>query len=57
MTIHYRIDVEDVHAHLFRVTLRVPRPTAQQPPKPEEDAAKPSWRDRLKAAKDKLTGD
>ena len=32
-------------------------PIAQQPPKPEEEAAKPSWRDRLKAAKDKLTGD
>lgn len=30
MTIHYRIDVEDVHAHLFRVTLRVPRPAALQ---------------------------
>lgn len=30
MTIHYRIDVEDVHAHLFRVTLRVPRPAASQ---------------------------
>ncbi|WP_298832148.1 M61 family metallopeptidase [uncultured Piscinibacter sp.] len=28
--ITYRIDVEDVHAHLFRVTLRVPRPAAQQ---------------------------
>ena len=30
MTIHYRIDVEDVHAHLFRVTLRVPRPAREQ---------------------------
>jgi len=28
--ITYRIDVEDVHAHLFRVTLRVPQPAAQQ---------------------------
>ena len=26
----YRIDAEDVHAHLFRVTLRVPEPAAQQ---------------------------
>jgi hypothetical protein len=34
------------------------QPATQQPPKPEEEApAKPSWRDRLKAAKDKLTGD
>jgi predicted metalloprotease with PDZ domain len=30
MTITYRIDVEDAHAHLFRVTLRVPRPAAEQ---------------------------
>ncbi len=30
MTIQYRIDVEDVHAHLFRVTLRVPRPAREQ---------------------------
>ncbi len=30
MTIHYRIDVENVHAHLFRVTLRVPRPAREQ---------------------------
>ncbi|MBS0433464.1 MAG: M61 family metallopeptidase [Proteobacteria bacterium] len=30
MTITYRVDVEDAHAHLFRVTLRVPRPAAQQ---------------------------
>ncbi len=30
MTISYRIDVEDVHAHLFRVILRVPRPAAEQ---------------------------
>ncbi len=28
--ITYRIDAEDVHAHLFRVTLRVPNPAAQQ---------------------------
>ena len=28
--ITYRIDVEDVHAHLLRVTLRVPQPAAQQ---------------------------
>ena len=28
--ITYRIDAEDVHAHLFRVTLRVPDPAAQQ---------------------------
>jgi predicted metalloprotease with PDZ domain len=28
--ITYRIDAEDVHAHLFRVTLRVPKPAAQQ---------------------------
>ena len=28
--IRYRIDVEDAHAHLFRVTLVVPRPAAQQ---------------------------
>ena len=27
-----------------------------EPPKPAEEAAKPSWKDRLKAAKDKLTG-
>ena len=30
MTITYRVDVEDAHAHLFRVTLRVPRPAAEQ---------------------------
>ncbi len=30
MTITYRIDVADAHAHLFRVTLRVPRPAAEQ---------------------------
>lgn len=29
---------------------------AAEPPKPTEEAAKPSWRDRLKSAKDKLTG-
>jgi len=28
--ISYRVDAEDVHAHLFRVTLRVPSPAAQQ---------------------------
>jgi predicted metalloprotease with PDZ domain len=28
--ITYRIDVADVHAHLFRVTLTVPRPAAEQ---------------------------
>ena len=28
--ISYRIDVADVHAHLFRVTLTVPRPAAEQ---------------------------
>ncbi|WP_341890104.1 PDZ domain-containing protein [Variovorax sp. YR752] len=28
--ITYRIDVEDVHAHLFRITLRVPQPAARQ---------------------------
>jgi len=28
--ISYRIDVADVHAHLFRVTLTVPRPEAEQ---------------------------
>jgi len=28
--ISYRIDVADVHAHLFRVTLSVPRPAAEQ---------------------------
>lgn len=34
------------------------QPVTQQAPRPEEEeAAKPSWRDRLKAAKDKLTGD
>jgi len=27
--ITYRIDAEDVHAHLFRVTLKVPRPAAE----------------------------
>ncbi|WP_176693273.1 DUF3617 domain-containing protein [Arenimonas terrae] len=32
------------------------RPAAVPAPKPEEPAAKPSWRDRLKSAKDKLTG-
>ncbi len=30
MTISYRVDVADAHAHLFRVTLRVPRPAAEQ---------------------------
>ena len=30
MAISYRVDVEDVHAHLLRVTLRVPRPAAEQ---------------------------
>ena len=30
MTITYRVDVADAHAHLFRVTLRVPRPAAEQ---------------------------
>ncbi len=33
------------------------QPATQPAPKPEEEAPKPSWRDRLKAAKDKLTGD
>ena len=28
--ISYRIDVTEAHAHLFRVTLRVPRPAAEQ---------------------------
>lgn len=28
--ISYRIDLEDVHAHLYRVTLRVPSPSAEQ---------------------------
>ncbi len=28
--ISYRIDVADVHAHLFRVTIRIPRPAAEQ---------------------------
>jgi len=29
-TISYRIDVADVHAHQYRVTLTVPRPAARQ---------------------------
>ena len=28
--ISYRIDVADAHAHLFRVTLTVPQPAAEQ---------------------------
>jgi predicted metalloprotease with PDZ domain len=28
--ISYRIDVADIHAHLFRITLTVPRPAAEQ---------------------------
>jgi predicted metalloprotease with PDZ domain len=28
--IHYRVDLADLHAHLFRVTLTIPRPAATQ---------------------------
>ena len=35
--ISYRIDIEDAHAHLFRVTLTVPQPA------PEQDVSLPVW--------------
>ena len=28
--IHYRIELHDLHAHLYRVTLTVPQPAAEQ---------------------------
>jgi predicted metalloprotease with PDZ domain len=28
--IHYTVEAADLHAHLFRVTLTIPEPTAQQ---------------------------
>ena len=30
MTLHYRVEPADLHAHLYRVTLTIPRPTADQ---------------------------
>jgi predicted metalloprotease with PDZ domain len=35
--IHYRVDIDDLHSHHFRVTLTVPRPAAQQ------ELALPVW--------------
>ncbi|MDO8280656.1 MAG: peptidase M61 [Burkholderiaceae bacterium] len=35
--LHYRVEVADLHAHLFRVTLTIPRPDAQQ------DLTLPVW--------------
>ncbi|MDO8941769.1 MAG: hypothetical protein Q7U75_01225, partial [Desulfobacterales bacterium] len=35
--LHYRVEVADLHAHLFRVTLTIPLPEAQQ------DLTLPVW--------------